>query len=160
MSSMYIRQLIFSCNLWSLFPPMHFKSMWLSSIIPITNSKDDSASPWKIPLRILTLTKLFLPATLQFFKVFSINFMTSTDILYILILIYTVTTGNRPDDNRRKYRWQLKRLWTAGKTAIRSMVDQHFIMYIPWEIILDMLRRNLTKHIPRESREWGAWDSC
>ena len=36
MSSMNMRWLIFSCDLWSLSPPVHFLSMWLSGII--TNS--------------------------------------------------------------------------------------------------------------------------
>ena len=45
MSSMYIRWLIFSFDLLSLYPAMHFLSMWLSGIMAIMNSKDDSASP-------------------------------------------------------------------------------------------------------------------
>ena len=53
----------------------------------IMNCKGDSASPWKIPLWIFASAKLFPPAvnsTLQFFMVFSMKFMTSCDILYIL----------------------------------------------------------------------------
>ena len=46
------------------------------------------------------------------------------------MLIDAVTAGNSPDDNSRKHRWQLERQWTGGKTATRSMVDQHSIMYI------------------------------
>ena len=36
-SSMYIRWLIFSCNLLSLYPAVHFLSMWLRGIIAIMN---------------------------------------------------------------------------------------------------------------------------
>ena len=50
MSSKYIRYLIFSCDLVSLYPAVHFLSMWLSGIMAIMNSKGDRASPWKIPL--------------------------------------------------------------------------------------------------------------
>ena len=61
--------------------------MWLSSIIDITNSNGDNALPWKILLWIFTSVKLFRHAvspTLQFPMVFSINFMASLDIFYIL----------------------------------------------------------------------------
>ena len=87
MSSMYIRWLIFSCDPLSLNPAMHFLSMWLSGIMAIMNSKGDSASPWKIPLWIFVSAKPLPPAasfTLQVCKVFSMKFMTSCDILYIL----------------------------------------------------------------------------
>ena len=50
-----------------------------------------SASPWKIPLWIFISAKLLPPAvssTLQVFMVFSIKFMTSCDILYILRQYY------------------------------------------------------------------------
>ena len=87
MSSMYIRWLIFSCDLLSLYPSVHFLSKWLSDIIAIINSNGDSASPWNIPLWIFASAQLFLPAvnsTLQVFMFFSIKFMSSSDILYIL----------------------------------------------------------------------------
>ena len=87
MSSMYIRWLIFSSDLLSLYPLVHFLSMWLNGIIAIINSNGDSASPWNIPLWIFVSAKLFPPAinsTLQVFMVFSIKFMISSDILYIL----------------------------------------------------------------------------
>ena len=48
-SSMYIRWLIFSCNLVSLYLPVYFLIMQLSGIITIINSNGDSASPWNIP---------------------------------------------------------------------------------------------------------------
>ena len=86
-STMYIRWFVFSCNLWSFYPPLHFLSIWLSGIITITNSNGDSASSWKTPLWIFTSVKLFPPAvssTPQFSIVFTIHFMTSPDILYIL----------------------------------------------------------------------------
>ena len=38
MSYMYMRWLTFSCELLSLYPAVHFLSMWLSGIITITNS--------------------------------------------------------------------------------------------------------------------------
>ena len=83
MSSMYIRWLIFFCDLLSLYPPVHFQSMWLSGIIAITNRKGDSASPWNILLWIFASDMLFplaVSSTLQIL----INFLTSFDILYIL----------------------------------------------------------------------------
>ena len=51
------------------------------------NSNGDRASPGKIGLWIFASAKLLPPAvnsTLQVFMVFSIKFMTSSDILYIL----------------------------------------------------------------------------
>ena len=86
-SSMYIWWLIFFCDLLSLHRAVYFLSMGLSDIIAFINSNDDSASPWNIPLWIFTSAKLFPPAvnsTRQVFLVFSIKFMTSSDILYIL----------------------------------------------------------------------------
>ena len=70
----------FFYDIWSLYPPVNFLSMWLSGTITITNSYGASAYPWKISLWIFTSVKLFPPAvslTLQFSMVFSINFMTS-----------------------------------------------------------------------------------
>ena len=70
---MYIRWLIFSCDLLSLYPAVHFLSMWISGIMAIMNIRGDSASPWKIPLWIFVSAKLFPPdvnSTLQFFMVF------------------------------------------------------------------------------------------
>ena len=86
-SSMYFRWLIFSCDLQSLYPAVHFFSTWLSGIIAITNSNGDSTSPWNIHLWIFASAKLFSPAvnsTLQVFMVFWRKFMTSSDILHIL----------------------------------------------------------------------------
>ena len=87
MSSMYIKWLIFSCDLLSWYPAVHFLSMWFSVIMAIVNSMSNSASPWKIPLWIFVSAKLFPPAvnsTLQFTMFFSMKFMISCDILYIL----------------------------------------------------------------------------
>ena len=84
--AMYIRWLIFSCDLLSLYPPVYLLSMWLNGIIAITNSNSDSASPWNIPLWIFASAKLFSPAvnfTLQFSMVFSIKFTISSGIFYI-----------------------------------------------------------------------------
>ena len=88
MSSMYIRWFIFPWILWNLYLPVYFLSMWLSGIVGIINNNGDNASPRKISHWIFTPDKLFPPAvysTLQFSTVFSINFMTSLDILYIWI---------------------------------------------------------------------------
>ena len=87
MSSMYIRWLIFSCNLLSLYPAVHFLSMWFSGIMAIMNCRGDNVSPCKIPLWIFVSAKLYPPAVnslLQFFMAFSMKFMISCDILYIL----------------------------------------------------------------------------
>ena len=76
MSSMYIKWLIFSCDLLSLYPAVHFLSMWLSGIIAIMNGHGNSASPRNIPLWIFASAKLFHPAvnsTLQVFMVFLDN---------------------------------------------------------------------------------------
>ena len=54
----------------------------------ISNSKGDSASPLKLPLKIFAYAKLLPLAvnfTLQVFIVFSIKFMTSCNVLYILM---------------------------------------------------------------------------
>ena len=87
MSSMYIKGFIFSCDLVSLYPPVHFLSMWLSGIIAIININGDSASPRIIVLWIFVSAKLFLPviySTLQVFILFSIKFIIfSSDILHI-----------------------------------------------------------------------------
>ena len=75
--------LIFSCDLLSLYPAVHFLSKWLRGIMAIMNSKGDRACPWNILLRIFTSVKLLPPAVnsiLQVFMVFSIKFMTSSDI--------------------------------------------------------------------------------
>ena len=61
--------------------------MWFSGFMAIMNSRGDSASPWKIPLWIFVSAKLLplaVNSTLQFFMFFSMKFMTSCDILYIL----------------------------------------------------------------------------
>ena len=50
MSSLYSRRLLSFCYSVSLYPFVHFLSMWLSGIIAITNSNNDSTSPRKIPL--------------------------------------------------------------------------------------------------------------
>ena len=83
---MYIRWLIFSCDLLSLYPAVHFLSMWFSAIMAIMNSNGCSASPWKIPLWIFVSAKPFPPvvnSTQQFFRYFSMKFMVSCYILYI-----------------------------------------------------------------------------
>ena len=90
MSPKYFRWLIFSCIVWSLHPSVHYLNMRFSCII-ITNSNGDSASPRKIPLWIFSFAKL-LPfaaySTLQFVMIFSINVITSLDILNILGQLY------------------------------------------------------------------------
>ena len=84
-SSLYIRWLIFSCNLLSFHPAMHVLSMWLNGIMGIMNSKCYSAPPWKIPLWIFVSAKLLPPAvrcTLQVSWSFRWS-LTSCDILSI-----------------------------------------------------------------------------
>ena len=54
MSSMYIKWLIFSCDLLSLNLDVHFLRMWLNGIMDITNSNGDSAYPLNTPLCIVT----------------------------------------------------------------------------------------------------------
>ena len=79
MSFIYIWWLIFSCNLLSLYTAVHFLSIWLSVIMAIKNSKDDSAYPRKISLCIFVSGKLLPPAvnsTLLVFMVFSMKSMT------------------------------------------------------------------------------------
>ena len=93
MLSMYIKWLIFFCDLVSLYTPVHFLGMWLSGIIVITNSNGDSESPWKIPLGIFTSVKLFplaVSSNLEFTLVFSINVVISMDILHIFSRSCTV----------------------------------------------------------------------
>ena len=78
---------IFSCDLLSAYPAVHFLSMWLSDIMVTMSSNGDSASLWNIPLWIFASVKLLpstVNSTLQVFMVFSVKFMTSSDILYIL----------------------------------------------------------------------------
>ena len=72
MSSMYIRWLIFSCDLLSLFPAVHFLSTWLSGIIAIMNSNSDSEFPWRIPVWIFASV---VNSTFQVFMVFLIMFI-------------------------------------------------------------------------------------
>ena len=74
----------FSCGLLSLYPAVHFVSMWLNDIMAIRNSKGDRASPWKIPLCFSLTSSSCSLFHLQVFMVLSINFMSSCDILYIL----------------------------------------------------------------------------
>ena len=93
---MFIKGLTFSCDLPSLYPAVHFLSMWLSGIMAIMNSKGDRASPWKIPLWIFASAN-FLPSavssTLQVFIVLSMKFTTSSDILYIFRLFIIQLCG-------------------------------------------------------------------
>ena len=88
MSSMYIRWLMFSCELLSWYPLVYFLSMWLSGIITITNSNGERESPWNIPLWIFASATLFtavVNSTLKVPMVFSIKFVTSSDMLYIIL---------------------------------------------------------------------------
>ena len=54
---MYIWWLIFSCDLLSLYPAVHFLSMWYSGIMAILNSRGDCTSPWKMLLWIFVSAK-------------------------------------------------------------------------------------------------------
>ena len=76
MSSIYIRWLVFPCDLLSLSSAVHFLSIWLNGIMEIINSKSDRTS-WNIPLWIFTLPKPFplpLISSFQFFMIFLIKF--------------------------------------------------------------------------------------
>ena len=85
MSSMYIKWLIFSCDVLSLYPTMHFFRMWLSGIIAITKSNGDSTYFCYMPVWIFTSAKLFPSAIiLQVSIVFSIKYMISSGIICIL----------------------------------------------------------------------------
>ena len=64
MSSMYIKWLIFSKDLLSLYPAVHFLSMWLSDIMVIMNCNADS-----VPLEKYLFGSLF---QLSFFLLLSI----------------------------------------------------------------------------------------
>ena len=73
------------------------------------NSKGDRASPWKIPLWIFVSAKILPPIinfTLQVFMVFSMKFMTSSDILYVLSLfiiqLYGTISYVSRDGSRRR----------------------------------------------------------
>ena len=61
-SSMYIRWLIFSCDLLSLYPSVYFLGMCLSGIIAIINRNGNRTSPWNILPWIFASAKLFSPA--------------------------------------------------------------------------------------------------
>ena len=52
MSSMCIRWLIISCDFLSLYPALHFLSMYLIGILAMINSNFDSASSWYMLLWI------------------------------------------------------------------------------------------------------------
>ena len=65
-SSMYMRWLIFSCNLLSLYLAVHFPIMWLSGIVAIGISNGDSSSPWNIPLWTLGSVKLLPSAWVMY----------------------------------------------------------------------------------------------
>ena len=72
---------------WAYTSCSYFLSNWFSGTIAITNSDGERASPWMIPLWIFTSDKLFpsaVSSTLRVSMVFSINFLTSPDSLYIL----------------------------------------------------------------------------
>ena len=82
-SSMYIKWIIISCYLLSLYPAVNFLSLWLSGIIAFINRNGDSAYLWNIPLLIFasaSCSQSYSPG----FHGFLIKFMTS-DILYMLM---------------------------------------------------------------------------
>ena len=85
--SIYIKWLIFSCDLLSLYPAMHFLRIWLSGNMVTTNYHGDSVSTWNIPLCIFTSSKLCplaVNSTHQVCMVFSVNCTIWSSILYIL----------------------------------------------------------------------------
>ena len=83
----HIKWLSFSWDLGNLYLLVHFPSIWFNDIIAFTNSNSDSAFPQKISPWLFNSVKLFPPAvnsTIQFSMIFSMNFMTSSNMLYIL----------------------------------------------------------------------------
>ena len=80
---MYIKWLIFSCNLLSLKPAVHFLSMRLL----ITNSNVDSTSPWNIPLRIFASAKLFSLAVIIIIIISSSSSSSSSSSTIIIIFV-------------------------------------------------------------------------
>ena len=88
MSSIYIKWLTFSCDLLSLYPTVHFLSMWFRGIMAIMNSRGGIATLWKIPICILFQPSFFLRLLIQpssFFMVCSMKFMVSCDILFLYL---------------------------------------------------------------------------
>ena len=84
MPHIYNRWFIFPCNSLSMYPDVHFLSMWLRGIKAIMNSNGDCAFPWNIRLWTFASAKLLPTTVYSTFQVFWIKFMTSSDILYIL----------------------------------------------------------------------------
>ena len=81
---MYIRRLNFSCYLVSLYPPVHFQYDWVASsqsqiIMVIMHLPERYLSGFLPKVNFYTVS-----STLQFSVVFLVNFMSSSDILYIL----------------------------------------------------------------------------
>ena len=68
MLSMYIRWLIFLCDLLSLYLAVIFLSMWLWHHHNY-DSNSDSASPWNMPLWTFASAKLFPPSINSTFQV-------------------------------------------------------------------------------------------
>ena len=107
-TKLYIKWLIFSCDLQSLYPAVRFLSKWLSGIMEIMNSKGDSAPPWNIPLRIFASDQLLPPvvnSTLQVSMVFSITFMNLYFVHFVavyfptlqnhIICLFVINAGHR-----------------------------------------------------------------
>ena len=109
MSSIYIRWLIFSCDLLNLGPVVHFLSMWFSGIMVIMDSKGDSVSPWKTTLwifisAICTLWGSYYPALwnhviclfgvnqaiARFFYVWSYSYSGCVDLCKVILLCFWI----------------------------------------------------------------------
>ena len=85
MSSIFIRRSIFSRDLVNLLLLMPFLSIWLSGII--INNNGEKAFFWTITFWMFISAKVFPPAvnsTFKFLMTSVKNFMTFSDILYIL----------------------------------------------------------------------------
>ena len=94
MSSIYLRGLIFSCDLLNVQPPAHFLSMWLSGIIAVTNSNSESTS-YRC-LWAFTSVKNFPSAfnsPLQFFMASMMNFMTVGYLVHFLDSLLSIFAG-------------------------------------------------------------------
>ena len=90
MSSVYIKWLIFSYDLWSWYPPVHYPKCVIFSSIAISNSNGDIASPWKILLWIWTSVKLFLllSVRLSSFSCFFYKLYDFTGYLVHFVIVY------------------------------------------------------------------------
>ena len=90
MSFMYIRWFIFSCDLLTLYPAVHFLGKWLSGIMAIMNSNSDSTSSRNISLCIFASAKLFSSAINSTFQVLIVFLDKVYDFVWYFVHFETV----------------------------------------------------------------------